>query len=87
MMKLCPENRRCRKFMISITVAILCLLQFYKFLNGDIFKTSCDFSEEKNNKIRHVLKTVTEVLEKHNVTYWLDNGALLGAYRLILVLF
>ena len=79
MMQLCCRSRIRRKVIISIIVAILCLLQLYKSLNGDIIKTSCDLSEEKNNNIRHVLKTVTEVLERHNVTFWLDNGALLGA--------
>ena len=52
--KLCHRNRTYRKVVVII-VAILSILQFYKFLNGDIFKISCDLSEEKNNKIRHVL--------------------------------
>lgn len=33
------------------------------------------------NKLRKLLKDVTELLDKNNINYWIDGGSLLGAVR------
>lgn len=41
----------------------------------------CDISKEKNSNLRTLIKTVTKAFEMQNVTYWVDYGTALGAYR------
>ena len=47
----------------------------------DVDKSRCDINVEKRDNIRYLTNVVTKVLEKYNVTYWLDFGTALGAYR------
>ena len=39
------------------------------------------FSEADRDRLRFLLKFVTDVFDREGFTYWLDRGTLLGAYR------
>ena len=38
-------------------------------------------TETHRSHLRFLLNTVTEIFHRHRLTYWLDRGTLLGAYR------
>lgn len=64
-----------------VAVFLLTLLVFHITISVQFRQSTCDVSETKNNELRILIKTVSKALEKRNVTYWLDYGTALGAYR------
>jgi hypothetical protein len=72
-----------RNHLLFILAVLTVMVLGYNMLifNGNDKVAICDVSMEKNNKLRTLLKTVITSLEKHNVTYWVDYGTALGAYR------
>ena len=65
--------------------AILCFMGNYFLMYQSWFTIiggpNCQMKTNNSDDLRFLLNKVIAVFEKHNVTYWLDYGSALGAYR------
>lgn len=77
------EQKCCRlksAFTIALTMCFGISLFIYINLNKKRLEP-CDVSEQKSEDMRVLIKHVSSALEMYNVTYWIDYGTALGAYR------
>jgi hypothetical protein len=77
-------DKKCCRLKCSFKIALIIFLGIIAFIYINLNKKRlepCDISPQKTESLRVLIKTVSHALEMHNVTYWVDYGTVLGAYR------
>ena len=67
-------------FIILISFSAI-YIRINGLFNVHIGSPQCLKYTNNTEALRDLIYKVTTSLEKHNVTYWLDYGTMLGAYR------
>ena len=70
------------KKIIILLILIILLIIIYLYISKETFvpvKVLTEYSDIKS--INNLFKKVITLLEKHNITYWIQGGTLLGAVR------
>ncbi|XP_060584310.1 uncharacterized protein RP689-like [Ruditapes philippinarum] len=77
-------DKKCCRLKCSFKIALIFFLGIIAFAYINLNKKRlepCDISPQKSENLRVLIKTVSRALEMYNVTYWVDYGTVLGAYR------
>ncbi|XP_077995093.1 uncharacterized protein RT0683-like [Glandiceps talaboti] len=79
-----PRSPKSMFFTILVVMVTTMAILEYKYRIHDYLRIQaghCYLTDKEMDDLRFELKSITNVLEEMNVTYWLDYGTLLGAVR------
>ena len=63
-------------FALGLLVCLLFLhLKLLPAVSG-AYNKECYLTDEQRNNLRYAIKTIAHMMDRHNVTYWLDFGKL-----------